>query len=179
MSPPPRVIDLGCGNRKRAGAIGIDFNSRTAADVIHDLNRFPYPLESASFDEVNMDNVLEHLDDVVAVMEEVYRVCKPGGLVQIRLPYFRSIWAWIDPTHRHCFTVDSFSYFDPAHEHCERYAYSTARFSVEHIVFNEGLPGGLTRRAVAGFANRWPRRYEHYLSHLYPLDGISFYLRKR
>jgi len=173
-----RVLDLGCGNKKRPGAVGIDFNSRTAADVIHNLNVFPYPLESTLFDEVYLDNVLEHLDDVIAVMEEVHRVCKPGGLVKIILPYFRSIWAWIDPTHRHCFTVDSFSYFDPAHEHCQRYSYSTARFAVERVVFNEDLPGGLTRRLVVRLANHSPHRYEHYLSHLYPLDGITFYLRK-
>jgi SAM-dependent methyltransferase len=71
-----RVLDLGCGNKKRAGALGIDFNTRTAADVTHDLNVFPYPLESETFDEVYLDNTLEHLNDVMRVMEEVHRICK-------------------------------------------------------------------------------------------------------
>lgn len=53
-----KVLDLGCGNKKRAGALGIDFNSRTAADVIHDLNVFPYPLESETFDKVYLANTL-------------------------------------------------------------------------------------------------------------------------
>ena len=28
------------------------------------------------------------------------------------VPYFRSVWAHIDPTHKHFFTVQSFIYFD-------------------------------------------------------------------
>jgi hypothetical protein len=34
-------IDLDCGNKKRPGTIGVDFNERTKADIIHDLNSFP------------------------------------------------------------------------------------------------------------------------------------------
>ena len=178
MSQSPKVLDLGCGNRKREGAVGIDFNSRTEADVIHDLNVFPYPLDDSSFDEIYLDNTLEHLIDVIRVMEEVHRICRPGGLVKVIVPYFRSIWACIDPTHRHFFTVDSFAYFDPDHPDCLRYAYSMARFKVEKVIFNESLKNRWTKQLVANFANRWPNRYEYHLSHLYPLDDISFYLRR-
>jgi len=178
MNQSPKVLDLGCGNKKREGAIGVDFNGRTAADVIHDLNSFPYPFEDASFDEIYIDNCLEHLDDVLRVMEEVYRICKPGGLVKVIVPYFRSIWAFIDPTHKHFFTVDSFAYFDPAHSICQQYDYTAARFKMEKVVFNETLEGHWTKRLMLKLANRWPARYELYLSHLYPLDDITYYLRK-
>src|SRR3989338_7697782 len=100
------ILDLGCGNKKRDGAIGIDFNSRTAADVIHDLNTFPYPLEDSSFEEIYLDNTLEHLDNVIRVMEEVHRISAPNALVKVIVPYFRSPWAFIDPTHKHFFTVN-------------------------------------------------------------------------
>ena len=178
MDQPLRVLDLGCGNKKRPGAIGIDFNSRTAADVIHDLNVFPYPLERSSFEEIYLDNTLEHLDDVIRVIEEVHRICKPGGLVKVIVPYFRSHWAYIDPTHKHFFTVNSFAYFDPNNLICIRYAYSLARFKVEQVVFNESLKNGWTKQIVVNLANKWPNGYEHYLSHFFPLDDISFYLRK-
>ena len=74
MNQQLKVLDLGCGNTKRPGAIGVDFNDRSAADVIHNLNRFPYPFNDSSFDEIYLDNTLEHLDDVTRVMEEVYRL---------------------------------------------------------------------------------------------------------
>ena len=175
---PRKLLDLGCGNKKRAGALGIDFNNRTAADLIHNLNVFPYPLESETFDEVYVDNCLEHLDDVIRVMEEIHRVLKPAGLVKVIVPYFRSTWAHIDPTHKHFFTVHSFAYFDPDDLICQRYDYSLARFKVEKTVFNETLANRWTKRLVLRLANRWPSRYEYYFSHLYPLDDISFYLRK-
>ena len=108
-----KILDLGCGNKKRPGAIGVDFNERTSADIIHNLNSFPYPFEDGFFDEIYLDNTLEHLDDVMKVMEEAHRICKPNGVVKVIAPYFRSMWACIDPTHKHFFTVDSFAYFDP------------------------------------------------------------------
>jgi len=178
MKEPVKILDLGCGNKKREGAVGIDFNGRTAADIIHDLNVFPYPLEDSSFDEIYLDNTLEHLNDVIRVMEEVYRICKPGGLVKIIVPYFRSTWAFIDPTHKHFFTVNSFAYFDPANAICTRYDYSLARFKPEEVVFNETQINRWTKKIALKFANRWPWLYEYYFSHFYPLDDITFYLRK-
>lgn len=178
MNEQLKVLDLGCGNRKRPGAIGVDFNNRTAADVIHDLNSFPYPFDDSSFDEIYLDNTLECLDDVIRVMEEVYRICKPGGLVKVIVPYFRSPYAFIDPLHKHFFTVSSFSYFDPEHIYCSRYDYSFARFKPEKIVFNETLVNRWTKKIVLLLANRLPWRYEYYISHFYPLDDVSFYLRR-
>ncbi|MBI3793697.1 MAG: methyltransferase domain-containing protein [Nitrospinae bacterium] len=176
-TPISRKLDLGCGNSKRAGAIGVDGNVRTSADVVHDLNSFPYPFPNSSFNEIYMDNVLEHLDDVLRVMEEVHRISEPNGLVKVIVPYFRSPYAFLDPTHRHFFTVNSFAYFDPANPVCKRYDYTLARFAVEKIVFNENIPGRITKRIMRHIANKWPLRYELYISQLYPLDDITYYLR--
>lgn len=178
-TPTDRVLDVGCGNKKRPGAIGIDFNPRTNADVIHDLNVFPYPLPDASFDVVYIDNCLEHLNAPLNVMEELYRLTRPGGVVKVIVPYFRSTWAAIDPTHQHTFTASSFAYYDPDHIICQRYDYTHARFKVERVVYNESLGRPRwTKRLMLRFANRWPERYDYYLSHLYPLDDLTFYLRR-
>lgn len=173
-----KILDLGCGKKKREGSIGVDYSDRHNADIVHNLNVFPYPLRSEEFDEIYLDNVLEHLDDPMRVMEEVHRIGKPGGLVKVIAPYFRSVWAFIDPTHKHFFTVDSFAYYDPDHVICQRYDYVKTRFKVERIVFNETLPSRGLKRGIVKIANRWPHRYEYYLSHLIPLDDITYYLRK-
>jgi len=103
MQNQPLILDLGCGNKKRQGTIGVDFNDRTAADVIHDLNVFPYPFEDASVDHVYLDNTLEHLDDVIKVMEEVYRIVKPGGSVKgALLSFSMGIYRSYAPTFFHC-----------------------------------------------------------------------------
>lgn len=174
-----KILDLGCGNKKREGAIGVDFNDRTAADVVHNLNSFPYPFESEYFDEIYIDNCLEHLDEPIHVMEEVYRICKKNGKVIVIVPYFRSIYAFIDPTHKHFFTVDSFAYYDPDHIICQRYDYTLARFKLKKLVFHEVREKKRWfRNIIVKIANKWPHRYEYYLSHLFPLDDITYYLQK-
>lgn len=172
------VLDLGCGKKKRPGTVGVDCSERHQADIIHDLNNIPYPFEEESVDFIYMDNVLEHLDAPMAVMEEIYRILKTDGGVKIIVPYFRSAWAFIDPTHKTYYTVDSFAYYDPDHIICQRYDYVTTRFKVERIIFNETIRSGRIKRLIIRLANKWPNHYESYLSHLFPLDDITYYLKK-
>ena len=171
------ILDVGCGNKKRPGAIGIDISNRTQADVLHDLNAVPYPFPDSQFDEIYIDNVLEHLVDVVAVMEELYRISKPGGMIKVVVPYFRSRWAFIDPTHRRFFTADSMTYFDPDHIHAKLYPYSTIKLKTEKRIFNENIPGGFMKKLMVRFANRFTGAYECWLSHLCPLDDLTWYLK--
>jgi len=174
------ILDLGCGNRKMKGAVGIDINPDTEADVIHDLNQYPYPFEDSTFDEIYADNVIEHLDNVLKVMEELHRISKPGGNIIIKVPYFRSKYASIDPTHRHFFTVESFSYFDPDHIHHKLFPYSKCKYKVKKIIFNENLGQGyiedLFKEPIVKLCNKYPVFYETYFSHFLPLDQLSFYL---
>lgn len=179
MTAIKKILDLGCGKKKRPGAIGVDYSDRHNADVIHDLNEFPYPFEAESIDQIYLDNVLEHLNDPMKVMGEVHRITKLGGSVKVIVPYFRSVWAFIDPTHKTFYAVDSFAYYDPDHIICKRYDYVKTRFKVDRVVFNEALGDTrITKRLMIWFANKYPNRYESYLSHLYPLDDITFYLTR-
>jgi SAM-dependent methyltransferase len=181
MLPTLKILDLGCGKKKRAGSIGVDWTDRHDADVIHDLNVFPYPFADNEIDEIFLDNVLEHLDDPMQVMQEIHRITKVNGRVKVIVPYFRSVWAFIDPTHKTFFTVDSFAYYDPSHIICQRYDYVDTRFKVERVIFNENLPLSsihLIKKLIIRIANIWPNKYETYLSHFFPLDEITYYLRK-
>lgn len=120
-------LNLGCGIKKIDGFVGVDNIKTEAVDIIHDLNIFPYPFEDGSVDEIIMDNVLEHLDDVIKVIEELHRLCVPGAIVKINVPYFKSNSAYTDPTHKHFFTETSFKYFtkdNPLN------FYSQARFEI-------------------------------------------------
>jgi len=88
------------------------------------------------------------------------------------------MWASIDPTHKHYFTVDSFAYFDPQNPICKRYDYTRAHFNVTKIIFNETLQNTYLKKLLLSVSNKWPRGYETYLSHLCPLDDITYYLKK-
>ncbi len=103
-----RVLDVGCGLRKTPGAIGMDVNPRTGADVIHDLDDVPYPFADDAFDEVVGIHVIEHVHDPMAVMAELHRVTRPGGIVRLVVPHWTNPdWA-TDLTHRNCLNSYSF-----------------------------------------------------------------------
>src|SRR5205814_4829400 len=112
-----KVLDVGCGRAKFAGATGIDFAAAADADVRHDLNRFPYPLPEAAFDVILMRNVIEHLHDVVALMEEVHRVGRDGADVIVTTPHFSSLYSYQDPTHVRHLAYDSLEYFTEGTRH--------------------------------------------------------------
>ena len=172
------ILDLGCGNKKREGTVGVDFNTRLDGDVNHDLNTFPYPFQGDSVDKIYIDNCIEHLDSPLHVMEEIHRILKKGGEVKVIVPYFRSPSAFHDPTHKTFYTIESFSYYDPDHPICKRYDYTKAYFKVEKIVFHEHLKSGFLKSSFVSIANKWPSLYERVFSSILPLHEISFYLRK-
>jgi SAM-dependent methyltransferase len=174
------ILDLGCGNRKKNGAIGIDFNPDTMADIIHDLNKFPYPFDNSFFDIIIADNVMEHLDDLIKVLQELYRVTKPNGQLIITVPYFQSKWAYVDPTHKHFFTSESFSYFDINHIYYKLYRYSNIKTQINKIIFNENIHHtgvkNIVYKILLKIANRYPNWYDSNLGHIFPLDTITYYI---
>jgi 2-polyprenyl-3-methyl-5-hydroxy-6-metoxy-1,4-benzoquinol methylase len=103
----PRVLDVGCGVNKYAGAIGIDRIAGTRADVLCDLDSFPYPFRDGTFDEVRAVHVIEHVSDVIRTMEEFHRLLREGGEVYIATPHYTDFSSFCDPTHR--WHLNSFS----------------------------------------------------------------------
>src|SRR5580698_619212 len=74
-----RILDVGCGINKYPGSIGVDRNANTRADVLCDLDRFPYPFRDSSFAELRAIHVIEHVSDVIRAMAELHRVVVPCG----------------------------------------------------------------------------------------------------
>ena len=110
-SPAKKILDVGCGWNKTPGAIGIDSNPQTHADVIHDLGRLPYPFANDEFDEIVCRHVAEHVPDVMGFVTELYRVAKPGGRITITTPHYSNPDWPTDPTHRNHFNSYSFNCF--------------------------------------------------------------------
>ena len=104
---------MGCGQNKFPGAIGIDSNPRTNADVIHDLGVLPYPFPDNEFDEIICRHVIEHVPDVMSFVSELHRITNPAGRIKIVTPHYTNPdWA-TDPTHRNHFNSYSFTCFMP------------------------------------------------------------------
>lgn len=108
-----KILDVGCGANKTEGAIGLDNNPRTAADVIHDLGVIPYPFPDSEFDLIVSNHVVEHVPDLMAFIGELYRITKPGGRIKLLTPHYTNPdWA-NDPTHRNHINSFTFNTFIP------------------------------------------------------------------
>jgi SAM-dependent methyltransferase len=166
VSSPGAVLDVGCGSKKLAGATGLDISPDTDADVVHDLDVFPYPIEDESFDHVVMQDVIEHVAEPMRVVGELHRILRPGGTLQLRTPHFSSVLAYGDPTHRHFYSTSAIRYLaDPAFAH-----YSVARFQIDEITLDLWLPFRVL--GIEALANRHPELYERYFAFRFPAMNI-------
>jgi SAM-dependent methyltransferase len=109
--PAERTLDVGCGVNKYPGSIGIDRNPRSRADLLCDLDRYPYPFCDNSFDRLRAVHLIEHVADVIRTMEEFHRLVRPGGVIEIVTPHYTDFSSFCDPTHRWHLNSFSFRYF--------------------------------------------------------------------
>jgi SAM-dependent methyltransferase len=125
-------LNVGCGNQIMPGWLGIDSVRTEASDIVRDITR-GLPFVDSSVAEIYCDNALEHIgpnDDFVFVLNEFYRVLKPGGTATIIVPYGRSQAAWQDPTHQRAFVPRSALYWNQDLQWPKLYGI-TANFDVE------------------------------------------------
>jgi SAM-dependent methyltransferase len=131
-----KKINLGAGNDIRKDFINHDIDQIGNIDVVHDLNIYPWPWENNSIDEILALDIYEHLDNFIKSMEETHRILKDNGNVFLKVPYWNSSSAYIDPTHKRGFHELTFDFFDPSREFCKlRPYYSTARFKIISIAY--------------------------------------------
>jgi SAM-dependent methyltransferase len=108
------ILDLGCGEEKIPGAVGVDNQALRGVDVQHDLLDIPYPFETESVHEIYLNHVIEHFElaDSRQVLNEAYRLLRPGGVAHVRVPHFYTVAAVADPTHKLAFAFVSGEFFD-------------------------------------------------------------------
>ena len=111
----PRILDVGCGtgaNLKMLGLLGqaegVDISDQAVEyckrrglgsvklGAIEDL-----PYEDQSFDIITALDVLEHLDDDVAGLQEMRRVLRPDGRLLLFVPAFMFLWGVQDDVSHH------------------------------------------------------------------------------
>ncbi len=173
-----QTLDIGCGRNKLPGSIGVDYLLLPGVDCVADLN-VSLPFKNEQLDAVYSSSVLEHISNLPKLIEEIHRILKPGGLMIAHVPYFRSSWAAIDPTHVHQFTLNSMNYFVDGTYENHGYRFSDICFSsIEYFIDYNRSPG-IFRFIFSYLARRWPHKYENsFLSFLYPFQSICYVLKK-
>lgn len=173
-----RVLDLGCGRNKLPEAIGIDFLPLPSVDIVADLNE-KLPFDNGEFDAVYANQVLEHIQNIIGLVYEVHRILKPGEIFLTHVPYFRSVWAYIDVTHVRCFTINSMNYFVKGTNEYKNYRFRDEGFSKIQVFLDNKHPSILRRRIFTTLALRKTNQFENsFLSSLYPFQEVSYLLTK-
>jgi SAM-dependent methyltransferase len=174
-----KILDVGCGANKYPGAIGLDKNPKTAADVIHDLGDLPYPFPDNEFDLVVSFHVVEHVPDVMAFITELYRITRPGGRIRLVTPHYTNPdWAG-DPTHRNHLSSYSFDTFVPERRNFAFYTDVNLKIVRRHVtLLNLWRATGI--EFLVNLDERWPsmrflrKFWEHYLSFVFRGKELNF-----
>lgn len=122
-------LDIGCGAHKHPAALGADRRILPGVAVVCDLEQ-GLPFREGSVMSVYLHNIVEHMDDLIVFMEELYRVREPGAKVYARAPWYASCEALVDSTHVRYITEATFEYFD-----CPNYYGLKTNFKVRFTYF--------------------------------------------
>ena len=147
----PSKLNVGCGGKPLEGYVNLDKIPYPHVDIIYDLEtasngslmHFRQDLSKKplgelvpdnTFDEIILVHVIEHIHHVLPMMEELYRVAKPGCRMTIACPYGSTDNADEDPTHVRRIFDNSFVYFSQAWYGNNDYGYR-GDWELQHVLF--------------------------------------------
>lgn len=110
-------LDLGSGYRHPEGFVTLDIREKCKPDVVCDLTN-GLPFQDSSIEYIRAHDVLEHIPigKTIFIMEEIYRVLKPMGTLDVAVPSTEGNGAFCDPYHVSFWNRVSFRYYmDDAH----------------------------------------------------------------
>lgn len=132
-------LNLGCADLLIPGYVNIDIVP--PADRLVDLSVFPWPFQTDSCDEIRAHDILEHLPDKIAAMNEIHRILRDGGRLDLFVPTTDGRGAFQDPQHKSFWTPNDLFYYCEECAEWQRFRVSygiTAHFCVlsqEHSEF--------------------------------------------
>lgn len=121
-------LDIGCSNIKRnpfgdGKVFGLDINDFPEEDIFKaDLVLDKIPFQDNFFDHISAFDLIEHIPRIIYIgrerkepfiglMNEIYRVLKPGGIFLSHTPMVPFDDAFSDPTHVNYISTETFKYF--------------------------------------------------------------------
>ena len=176
----PLKINIGCGLDIKFNYINYDLTPLHPAVKTLDLEKMSIPHEDNSVEEIIAQDVLEHIYNLSKVMNEFYRVLKPGGKVNIRVPHFTYHCAFEDPTHCRRFSIETLKYFCVSH----RRAYEVdAKFKKCHVYLaflkRWYLPYNFVIEKIVNLSFATNYLYEvSFLRNIFPAENINCVLIK-
>lgn len=135
--PKGMLLDVGCRDRKQPNFIGIDWKLHPGIDIVHNLEKFPYPIDDEACLTIKAAHIIEHIKPCLVFkwMDEMWRMLLPGGQLAIQAPYAGSPGYYQDPSHCTPITERTWQYFDmeaPLYQH-----YKPKPWKIQHLVYRQ------------------------------------------
>jgi len=139
-----KLVDVGCGTGKFLQEMNVwqDWGELLGLDGSDEAIRFTkerhianvkkanfekkLPLRSKTYDVITSLDVVEHINDDQHLVNEFYRVLKPGGLVVITVPAHQWLWTYWD---------EMLGHFRRHNKKSVTSLFSTAGFEIEKISY--------------------------------------------
>jgi len=177
-------LDLGSGQRARKGFYSVDHIDLDGIDVVADLNKPLNLIPDDCVEYIFSNHAFEHIDDLLTLMREIYRITIKNGTVEIVVPHFSNIYGYSDPTHVRFFGLFSMYYFvSPQKQPKTRQVpafYTDVRFNIQSIniefyklsfldkIFSRGISKVINQNII------WQEFYERRLASFYHARQIRY-----
>jgi SAM-dependent methyltransferase len=163
-------INLGCGDKHVPGFLGVDRYRAAAVEMLCDVER-SLPFRDSTIDAIHLDNLIEHVLDITALVRELVRVARPGARISIVTPHFSSLASWMDPTHLHHLSYFSMNHYE--HEYLRCALPGRVNVTQRRLSFGGGVLGVLGRL----FFTLSPDLYERKLAFVFRASTLRYELR--
>jgi hypothetical protein len=149
----PKKLDIACGQNKQVGYKGIDIAGD--ADILHDLNSFPWPIKTGCVKEAFSSHYLEHVphyrpewpkDGWWMFFDELYRIMAKESTIQIHHPYVKNDRAFWDPTHVRFIHEVTWYYLSADWRKMQGLDHYDTNCNFEVVTINTDLQGDLASR---------------------------------
>jgi SAM-dependent methyltransferase len=159
-------INIGAGGTKLDGYVTIDYDALENPDHVLNVETDTLPFDDNSVDTVVAHHILEHLGEgYFHCLQEIYRVCEHGAIVDIRVPHHRHDHFHDDPTHRRPITHGGLLLFSKKYNQlCRDEGAASSRlgdfYGVDfEIIMSEPSPAPEYRDAFNGMMKEEAERY--------------------
>jgi hypothetical protein len=185
----PLKLELGSGGSAKEGFYAVDHLTLPGVDIVADLNAPLNLLPDNSVSHIYTRHTLEHVEQFLPLMQEIWRVAKSDAEIEIIVPHFSNALAYSDPTHVRFFGLYTMFYFvdkddQPSNRKVPAF-YSDTRFYVDSLkiqFYKLNLFDRLTVPFLATLVNSslfWQEFYERRLSGLCRAWQITYKMRPK
>jgi hypothetical protein len=186
-------LNLGCGNLRKSGYVGVDISLLADVDIRCDVIEFLTKLPNNCVKAVYSRMFFEHLsgEQLAQIIKEIDRVLVAGGTLEVTVPHYTNPYQYADPTHRSCFAVHTFDYFCENSPHfrkvpsyCRVTGWTLEKTQLKFVPFFRGF-SGIPIPSICDLLNIFVNAssilvelYERYLSCLFSIYQITFFVKK-